>query len=140
MLCCLIQKLSSWKRQIHEVQKLYLEKDAVLMSWYMWIDRRNKAYSNYTYSSNYWSNTNQLLRGLLEKCQGKKKKKNPSFWDVATLANDNQILASEWTAHGLISTMIGSLTFQVLDRRKSHEHNGTTVMDDVPETASTGNS
>lgn len=25
----------------------------------------------------------------------KKKKKNPSFWDVATLANDNQILASE---------------------------------------------
>lgn len=70
----------------------------------------------------------------------KKKKKNPSFWDVATLANDNQILASEWTAHGLISTMIGSLTFQVLDRRKSHEHNVTTVMDDVPETASTGKS
>lgn len=40
------------------------------------VNRQNKAYSNYTYSSNYWSNTNQLLRGLLEKCQGKKKKES----------------------------------------------------------------
>lgn len=60
-------------KNTQQVQKLYLEKDVVLMSWYMSLERGNKAFSSYTYSSSYWSKYQQVTERFVWKMSDKKK-------------------------------------------------------------------